>query len=246
MFPIIFHIGPLTVYSYGLMLALAVLICFWLLARDAQRYQIKAEIISDFFFWVIISGIIGGRIFYILLNFDFFISNPLEIIMIQKGGLAWQGGLVLGILAGIFFVRKKNLELKQFLDLSAPYIALGQSIGRIGCFLNGCCYGKEISWGIYFPVHHAQLHPTQLYDALGLLGIFFILKFYQRYFQNSGRVFALYLILAPLLRFCVEFFRADHEEFFGGLSVYQIISLVFILIAIYAYTRFKSQPRKST
>ena len=240
MFPIILKIGPLTIYSYGLMLAVAALVCSWLLSRDAKKFQIPTDVIFDLFFVVVVGGIIGARIFYIFLNLDFFISYPMEIIMVQKGGLAWQGGLILGFLSGIIFVKKKNLDLKLLLDLCAPYIALGQAIGRVGCFLNGCCYGKEVAWGIYFPVHHAHLHPTQLYDAMGLLGIFFILKYYQKYSKSSGRTFVLYLILAPLLRFIVEFFRADHIELLWNLSIYQFVCLVFISVAAYAHTRLKS------
>ncbi len=227
---------PVTVYSYGLMFAMAVLICSLLLAADAQRKNINADIIFDLVFWTIVGGIIGARLLYIILNYPFFIENPLEIIMIQNGGLVWQGGLILGAIMGASFIEKKKLALPQILDLSAPYLALGQSIGRIGCFLNGCCYGKEVAWGIFFPVHNAHLHPTQLYLSAGLFLIFLILKRYQKFSQIPGLVFASYLILEAALRFGVEFFRADHKALFFGLSIYQFVSLGILIFAFgFAY-----------
>jgi len=110
-------------------------------------------------------------------------------------------------------------------DLLAPYLALGQAIGRIGCFLNGCCYGRSVIWGIYFPVHHARLHPTQLYEATILLGAFFILRSLKRTLLYQGQIFSVYLILAGLIRFFTEFLRADHVEFFSGLSIFQIVCI---------------------
>ncbi len=245
MFPVICKIGPLSIYSYGVMLALAVIICSFLLAKDAQRLGIAKETIHDLVFWVVVSGIIGARIFYILLNLDLFIKDPLEIIMIQHGGLAWQGSLILGTLGGLFFIKIKKLLLWQTLDLVAPYIALGQSIGRIGCFLNGCCFGKEISWGIYSPVHDAHLHPTQLYCSLGLFLIFLFLKKYQKTVKVVGKVFVVYLLLAALLRFSVEFFRADHDIVVFGLSIFQIICIVIFLSGLYVNSLINRHSRRN-
>lgn len=245
MHPIICSIGPFNIYSYGLMLAIAFIVCTWLMSRDAKPLGISAEIVSDFMFFIVIFGIIGARLFFVLLNLDFFIGRPLEILFIQNGGLAWQGGLVLGTAAGLLFVKKRKLNLCILLDLCAPYVALGESIGRVGCLLNGCCYGKPLSWGLYFSSHHARLHPTQIYSSLGLLAIFLILKWYQKYSQYSGRTFVLYLVLASVLRFFIEFFRADHTEIFWGLSIYQLICLGLLGAAIYAHTLLKSYKRKS-
>ena len=227
---------PVTIYSYGLMLAIAVIVCTSMLAGDARRKNIKTDIIFDLVFWVIVGGIIGARLLYILLNYRFFLDNPNEIIMIQNGGLAWQGGLILGAMAGASLVKKKKLFLPEILDLCAPYLALGQAIGRVGCFLNGCCYGKPVEGGIYFPIHKAYLHPTQLYCSGGLFIIFLILKRYQRSSSIPGLVFASYLILASALRFGVEFFRADHEVFFFGFSIFQFVCAGILMFAFgFAY-----------
>jgi phosphatidylglycerol:prolipoprotein diacylglycerol transferase len=243
MHPILFSIGPITIYSYGVMLALAVLVCTYLLSRDAKRYNISRDTAYDLVFWCILWGIIGARIFYIFITWSYYSNNLIEIFMLQKGGLAWQGGFLGGALAGVWFVRRKKLSLRPVLDLAAPYIALGQAIGRIGCFFNGCCYGKPVSWGIYFPTHGARLHPTQLYEVAGLFIIFLILKYMQHKELNRpvplkgtgplmgtglsrpGFIFVLYLVLAGLERFVVEFFRADHDILWLGLSLAQFVAL---------------------
>lgn len=235
MFPIICKIGPFAVYSYGLMLALAVIVCSYLLTRDAARQGISAAFVYDFAFVAVVSGIIGARIFHVALNPQPFIQNPLEIIMLQHGGLAWQGGLIGGTLSSIIFLRRKGQPVLPFADLTAPYIALGQAIGRIGCFFNGCCYGKHAAWGIYFPVHGDTLHPSQLYCSAFLFAIFFILKAYQKKAAVSGRVLMLYFMLAATERFIVEFFRADHTlSVFGWLSEFQMVSIGIFLMAFFA------------
>ena len=239
MHPVICKIGPLTIYSYGLMLALAVGICTILLSRDARRLNIKPDCILDLVFWVVLSGILGARAFYIFLNLEYFSNYPEEMIKIHKGGLAWQGALILGTVSGIVFMRKNGLPLWKTLDLVGPYLALGQAIGRLGCLLNGCCFGREFSKGIFFSVHQKFLYPTQLYESTGLLIVFFILKRYQAGNPREGRTFLLYLILASLERFFVEFFRGDHIITWLGLSLFQMISLIIIAAASFVFWRLR-------
>ncbi len=239
MYPILFKIGPITVYSYGVMIALAAIVCSILLARDAKKLKIPSDIIYDFMFWVVAWGILGARVFYVILLWDYFSQNLLETIMIMHGGLAWQGGLIGGFVSGIWFVKNKKISLRQFMDMAAPYIALGQAIGRIGCFFNGCCFGKPVAWGIYFPAHQDRLHPTQLYETAGLFVAFVILKFSQKKPHQAGMVFVLYLWLAALERFIVEFFRADHDVVYFGLSLFQYISLGFIAVGLFLMVRFR-------
>ena len=224
-------VTTVTIYSYGLMLAIAVVVSTLLLAYDAHRSNINADIIFDLVFWAVIGGIVGARMFYVALNYPFFMKHPNEIIMIQNGGLAWQGGLILGSIVVVQFIKLKKLPLSPMLDILVPYLALGQSFGRIGCFLNGCCYGRVFDGGIYFPVHDATLYPTQLYLSVGYLIIFIILNQYKRFSEMPGLVFASYLILASSLRFGVEFFRADHEILFFGLSIFQFVCFGILLFA---------------
>ncbi|MCC6758806.1 MAG: prolipoprotein diacylglyceryl transferase [Candidatus Omnitrophica bacterium] len=244
MHPTIGQIGPLTIYSFGLMLAVAVVVCSSLLSRDAKKAGISQDIIFDFVFWVILAGIAGARIFFILLNLGDFIANPQQIIMISNGGLAWQGGLIFGGLTGLFYIKRKKLSLRVMADLSAPYLALGQAIGRIGCFLNGCCYGREVSWGIYFPGHDAHLHPTQLYEAAYLLAAFFVLKYLQKKSLIRGEIFTVYLMLAAAGRFMNEFFRADHINTAVGLSIFQLVSLGVFFVGLYLWRRLH-RPAKA-
>ena len=232
MFPIVCQIGPFAVYSYGLMLALAVIVASFLSAREARRFGIAPETTYDLAFWVVLWGILGARVFYILLNFDYFLQFPWEAVMLQKGGLAWQGSLVAGALAGVYFIRRKRLPVLLLLDAVAPFLALGHAIGRIGCLLNGCCYGKAAAWGLYFPLWHERLQPTQIYMSLGELAVFFILRHWQkRGITPAGRLFVLYLVLSSLERFIVEFFRADHTALWLGLSIFQYACVLIMAAA---------------
>ncbi|MDP2653774.1 MAG: prolipoprotein diacylglyceryl transferase [Candidatus Omnitrophota bacterium] len=248
MHPILLKIGPVSLFSYGLMLAVAALTCAWLLSRDARKHGIPSETIYDLMFWLVLSGIAGARILYVVLHWEQFSGRPLEILMVQSGGLSFQGGFLAAAAAGAWYVRRQKLPILFMLDLMAPYIALGHAIGRIGCFLNGCCYGRPASWGIYFPVHGARLQPTQLYDTAELFLVFLILRFSQKRSQVRGEVFALYMALAGLQRFINEFFRGDHEHLMVeavGLSVYQVFSLAIFAAGLAAWLVLrKSRPQK--
>jgi len=239
MHPILFTIGPITIYSYGVMLATAVLVCTYFLSLDASHYSISQDVAYDLVFWCMLWGIIGARIFYVFIEWSYFSVNLLEIPMLQKGGLAWQGGFLGGTLAGVWFARRKKLSLRPLLDLAAPYIALGQSIGRIGCFLNGCCYGKPVAWGIYYPVHQARLYPTQLFECAGLFIIFLILKKAQAKPHQAGFIFVFYLWLAAIERFVVEFYRADHVTYWLGLSLAQYVALSVLVTGLILMKVFK-------
>ncbi|MDP2044527.1 MAG: prolipoprotein diacylglyceryl transferase, partial [Candidatus Omnitrophota bacterium] len=140
------------------MLVLAFFAAAFLAGRQARREKVDAEKIFNLLFFVFISGIVGSRVFYVAINFPFYLRDPLEMIMLQHGGMAWFGGLIFGFAAGSLFIKKNKMGLLKTLDLLAPFIALGQAIGRIGCLLNGCCFGKPAEFGL--------LIPTQLYSSL--------------------------------------------------------------------------------
>ncbi|MFH1202645.1 MAG: prolipoprotein diacylglyceryl transferase [Candidatus Omnitrophota bacterium] len=230
MCPVLLKIGPLTIYSYGLMLALAFFAATYLASRAARIKGISPDLITDFCFWVLISGIVGARLFYVLLNLDYYFDNPLEIIMLSHGGLAWYGGLVFAIGTGIFYLKIHKQNFALILDLIIPYVALGEAMGRIGCLLNGCCYGKAASWGLYFPVHKAVLIPTQLYSSIILLIIFLILRKIQIKTNKQLIVFFSYLIMHSIGRFFIEFLRADSKPLFLNLTIFQYMS-IFVFLA---------------
>ena len=236
MHPIICQIGPIPIYSYGLMLAIAVMVTSFFVARDARKIGVSSDTVYDLAFWVVLLGIIGARVFYISFNLDFFLPHPWEMIMIQKGGLAWQGSLVFGLLTAVIYLRKKQVALWKFLDISAPYVALGHAIGRVGCLLNGCCYGKPAAWGIFFPALGERLQPTQIYMSLGQIAIFFILRAAQGRMKKDGQVFVLYLLLSSIERFLVEFARADHD-LYGGFSIFQYVCIGIFVLALIIHSR---------
>ncbi len=240
MHPVIFQWGPITIYSYGVMLAISLLVCSWLFSKDAQKANLDAQAAYDLVFWCTLWGVLGARVYYVILFWSTFAQDPLEIIMLQHGGLAWQGGLIAGGLAGAWFVRKHKWPLAKVIDLSAPYLALGQAIGRVGCFMTGCCFGAPVAWGIDFPSHHARLHPTQLYECLSLVVIFVILRWYRTQKHAAGSIFVAYLVLASIERFIIEFWRADHDMFLN-LSIPQWMALGILSVGIVLGFKLKAK-----
>ena len=148
MHPIIVEIGPVTIYSYGVVVAVGFITAAWLAARQAASEGLSPEGILDIALVCIISGIIGARLLHVLLNLPYYMHSPAEILMLNRGGLAFQGGFFAAIAAGVLYAKRAGLSFLRAADIMAPYIALGQAIGRIGCFLNGCCYGAFT--GSYF------------------------------------------------------------------------------------------------
>ncbi len=236
MHPIICEIGPFTLYSYGIMFALGSLLALALIVRDAQQRRIEKNLFYDIYLWVLVGAIIGARLLYCLTNIEFFFNNPLEIIKIQHGGLSWFGGFVFGLISFFIVTLSYKKNFFELADICFPYVALAQAIGRIGCFLNGCCYGKITDFIIKVksPFSLETVHPTQLYSAFSLFLIFIILKIYQRTRKVfKGEIFCLYLFLAGLERFISEFLRGDTiPTHFFGLTLYQIFSLIWILASL--------------
>ncbi len=232
MYPEICKIGPFTIYSYGLMLVMAFMVSTALLTLQAKKQNISPDTIFNLAFIVFIAGIVGARILYITENLGYYIKNPIEAIMLQHGGLSWFGALLLGAFLGIVYLKNKKLLIYKILDLVVPFVALGQGIGRIGCLLNGCCFGKISKFGIYFSVHKLVLIPIQIYSSLLLIVIFVILRFLQDKPHKDGEIFFTYLLLYSVKRFFIEFWRADNEIIFLGLTLYQIISIAIFCLSI--------------
>ena len=232
MYPVICRIGPFTVYSYGLMVALGFTLSLYLVSRHAQREGIDQGLINNLGFIILLGGIVGARVLFVALHFENYASNLKEIFFLQQGGLSWFGAFFSGGLAGYIYLKRKGLSFYKTLDLIIPYVALGQAIGRIGCLLNGCCFGPPSSYGIYFSVHQAVLIPIQIYSSLGLLAIFLILRLIQKNKLALGFTFFSYLLLYSLMRFFLEFWRIEHPKLLGGLTVFQLISLIIFLFSL--------------
>jgi len=248
--PILFKIGPITIYSYGVMLTLAFGVGIYLARERALIVGISTKIIMDLGVYVLISSIIGARLLYVLTNLNEYKAHPLEAIF-SRYGFVFYGGLILATTVGIWYLRRQKLPVWEIADISAPSIAIGQAIGRIGCFLNGCCYGKPttLPWGVMLlgknPLEMTPIHPTQLYSSVSDLIIFVILSCLWKRKKFDGQVFLSYLILYSIARFIIEIYRGDNPYIFLHLTLSQIIS-IFIGLAAVTIMIMKSRANRSS
>ncbi len=246
MHPILFHLGPVTIYSYGALFALAILAAAAVSAREARLRGIRPELVTDLIFWVVLGGLVGARALYVLTNIECYRNAPLEILMLQRGGLVFYGGFFGGSAAGLWYARRKRLPLARCADVLVPGVALAHAIGRLGCFLNGCCYGRPTSvfWGVSFPHGNGPVHPTQLYEAGALLLLFAVLRARARRAAFDGEVAVWYLLLYGLIRFLIEFLRGDSPPVIGGLTLSQVISGCLLTVTAVVY-RFLCHRHRS-
>lgn len=243
MHPVLFKIGHLTIATYGLFVSLGVIAGYLFSLKESSRYSIPGDKISDLLFISLASGFITARIFYILINWDYFIQEPVALIF-SRSGFVFYGGLIGGGLAGWIFIQRNKLPGLVILDLIAPAVALGHSLGRLGCFSYGCCYGKPTSSfiGMVFPLGSpagigCPVIPTQLISSFFLLVIFSLLLFVRDRRKFKGQVFFSYLFLYGLFRFIVEFYRGDPRGYWGIFSVSQWISLFLIGVAVVFFVK---------
>ena len=181
MHPRLLELGPLKIYSYGLMVACGFALALWLVSLEAQRQALPAEKIINLCLGLIIFGILGARLLYILQNLNFYLDYPAQIFMLHKGGLSFYGGFILALIFAVVFFKREHLPALKTLDLLCPYLALAQGIGRIGCLLNGCCYGKPTDsiLALCFPEEFIGRYPVQIYSSLYLLLLFVLLRLRQ-------------------------------------------------------------------
>lgn len=250
MYPILFKLGPITIYTYGFALAVGFLAATWLVYHEAGKEGLDTEKLSNLVFYAILSGIIGSRVLFILMNPSEYLVHPLKIFKLWEGGLVFYGGILGGILATLFMMKKYRLPYWKTLDILAPGLIMAQAIGRMGCFMAGCCYGKssDVPWAVIFknpktlaPIG-IPLHPTQLYHSIANLTVFCVLFYIMRKRKSfSGQIFSLYLCLYSLARFWVEFFRGDSRIYImGRLNLTQGFSLMIFLSGIFLYWRLRS------
>ena len=236
MFPVVFSLGNFAIHSYGLLLAISFLVGIWMASARAKKSGLDASVIPDLGFWLIIAAIVGARLYYVGLHYDEFqgdlsaIFNPFHGGSIGIGGLVMYGGVIGALLAGLIFFRAKNLPFLPYADAVAPTFALGEFFTRIGCFLNGCCYGMPTHnhLGVSFPIdspagqyqlamHAATLFPSQLFLSFGglIIAVIVILASIKKTFDG----FAFYLVLAlyAVLRFAIDYTRyyAPNEAYLG-------------------------------
>lgn len=244
--PILLHIFGLPIFSYGFFMALGFLFATLAAIEMGKKYEIKKEDILDLGVWILISGVIGARIFYVGIHLDYYLKNPLEILLINKGGLVYYGGFIGSTLAAVAFMRKKNFNLWIIGDIVMAVLPVGQMFGRIGCFMNGCCFGIPSTHFIRvtFPMNSfafeqyqefMPVHPVQLYESFGAGVIFLLLSHFMEKKRFHGQVIALYCIFYGILRFIVEFYRADSMKFNETFTISQGISIAILVIGIILY-----------
>jgi phosphatidylglycerol:prolipoprotein diacylglycerol transferase len=229
MHPILFKLGPVTVYSYGVMVALGFAVATACVYARAPKFNIDRNHIVDLMIIMLVSGLFGARLFYVIQNTGYYRANPYEILNLSKGGLVWYGAFFAGFISSVLYMKLRRMDAWLALDLAAPYIALAQAIGRIGCFLNGCCYGISASCG-------GAYVPTQLYSAAALALLFVILRIWQGHRHFKGEIFLGYCALYSAKRFLMEFLRGDNPRAYFGFTISQVISCALFALSLSVFT----------
>lgn len=259
MYPKLLELGPVSINTYGFLIAVGFLVSWHFIQRDARRANVDVEKINQMAFWVLLLGIAGTRVAHILLYpSEYSWSDPIGWIAIWRGGLVFHGALPAAILYCWWAVRRYKLNFWQVADIGAPYIPLAHAFGRLGCFFYGCCYGirTDCPLGIRFPpgspaaMDHLSrypgmhvgdwsfpVHPTQLYGVAGLLIACGLLLYLRKRMWNKpnpiyGLTLPAYFVLYGAGRFAVEFIRGDHNPTYGPLTAQQIFSLVLVVASI--------------
>jgi len=264
MFPVLLKIGPVTIHTYGFMMAVGVVAALWFVMVQAKKQGYDTNKLADAAFWIILVSLLGAKLILLFGKFSYYLKNPGELLSLARSGGVFQGGLTFGIIFAIIYFRKKKIPLWPTADIVAPAIALGHGFGRIGCFSASCCYGRECSlpWAVVFKNEYAHqltgiplnipLHPVQLYEsALNFLN-FFVLFMILKKKKFDGQVFSFYIINYSIIRFFTEYFRGDHAEntylirgetVLSSLSLpqlYCLIGLVAGIVLLQVFRRVKS------
>ncbi|MBN2224319.1 MAG: prolipoprotein diacylglyceryl transferase [Deltaproteobacteria bacterium] len=248
MHPTLYSFDGITLYTYGLMISVGFLLSFVLFLTELKRRSLSVDTGIDFAFWVLLSAIAGSRLVYVLLNFSYFGRYPLKILMIWEGGLVWYGAFLGALAATLIYFRIKKLDGWLWADIAIPYVALGQGIGRIGCLMAGCCYGRptDLPWGITFSVSEiaplgVALHPTQVYEMLFNFMIFAVLFSRRNRAAFRGQQILSYVFLYGATRAIVEVFRGDPRGVWlgGAVSTSQLISAVAVAAGIILYFKIR-------
>lgn len=228
------------------MLVISFLFAILFVKRAAKRFDIPSMVIENLAFYLMLGVIIGGRILYVIFHWAQYENNVLDVFAIWKGGMMFFGGFLGALIASILYLRKAKIAIFSLADIVAPAIALGEFFTRIGCFLNGCCFGttSSLPWAVTFPaqcvagsspIGEFALHPTQIYSSLFGLILFFFLKKKLYKPHSTGEVFSLYLMFSGGFRFGIDFIR--YYENSANLWINQIIALGIIIAGVIGFVK---------
>ena len=253
MFPTILRIGGMHIYSYGLMLFISFLAGIAIVERRVKRYGVDPKKVTDLALWVLLAVVLGSRLFYVAFHWSEFQNDLIGIIAFWRGGLAglmFYGGLLGGIIAGVVFVVVNRLPTRRMMDAVAPAIMLGEGLVRIGCFLNGCCFGAPTRsfLGMEFPANcpagatfpGQTIHPTQLYSSAAGFILFFIALRLEKRNLKPGVLAAAMLIIYAAFRFAIDFVR--YYENAANLWGNQVVSLVLAALGTILLVMFLRMP----
>ena len=256
MFPTVLRIGNLHIYSYGVMLFISFVCGIAIVEHRAKKLGVDPKQVTDLALWVLLAVVLGSRLFYVAFHWQEFNHDLVGIIAFWRGGLAglmFYGGFLGGIIAGVLFVWRNKLPVRKLMDAVAPAVMLGEGFTRIGCFLNGCCFGAPTQGvcGTVFPPNSPAgatflgqpIHPTQLYSsAAGFLLFFLALRLEKRKLR-PGVLSAVLLIIYSLFRFGIDFVR--YYENSANLWGNQVVALVMTAVGIALLILFLRWPFKS-
>ncbi len=268
MLPIVFQIPhtPVRIFGFGLMMVVALWSSLELAARRAKKVGLNPEMVADMAFWVIVFGLIGARAFYVT---EYWGSKEMrtfwDVLAVWNGGIVFYGSILGGLLGFILYYKLRPFPLLPTLDVIAPSLAVGVAFGRIGCFLNGCCFGDRCSlpWGVTFPkgsipwnvqldqrmiaesaARSLRLHPTQLYSAFDGFLLLWLLSTFYPLRRRDGEVMALLMITYPISRFLIELLRDDESVFVGGLTIAQAISVGILTAGVGFWAWLQRRPAR--
>ena len=257
MYPRLLELGPITVYTYGVLLAAAYLFGLQLARVRAKQRGLDANRVLDLGIYIIISALVGAKLLLFITDFRTFVDNPRELLTLARSGGVFYGGLILAVVVALWYIGRIGLPLWTTCDAFAPGIAIGHVVGRFGCFFAGCCYGKptDMPWGITFTDPYAaanvgtplnvRLHPTQLYEAgAEALILVVLLVTESRGKRYPGRTFWFYMLLYAISRYVIEMYRDDPRGSVGIFSTSQFISVILAPLALVMlfYLRRRHDP----
>src|SRR5688572_13704285 len=238
MYPILFRIGSFEVTSFGVLVGVAALVGIWLFGRELARSGLPADAVDAAVFGVI-GGLVGAKLLWTV---EFLDEQPVTDLLFSRGGLSWFGGLIGGVGTGLWMLRRRKVPIVPALAAATPALAVGHAIGRVGCFLVGDDYGRpsDLPWAVAFPEGlpptDVPVHPAQLYEAIALAGIAWVLLRWRRAHVADAVVLGWYFVLAGSTRFAIEFIRVN-ARLFGPFTLAHMISLGLITIGVVMLVR---------